>query len=153
MSAHDVYSARLEAAERAYTLNDARAARLANVRGIVFVLALGFLGLTAFKQLPAWGYAAATLSALLYVIAAVVHDRVLKVETQQRHIAELCRKSLARLEGGWHQFSERGDRFVDVAHLYTADLSIFGQGSLFQLLDESVTRSGENRLAEWLSQP
>src|SRR5439155_4135990 len=33
------------------------------------------------------------------------------------------------------------------------DLDIFGQGSLFQLLDETATRAGEEKLAGWLQAP
>ena len=60
---------------------------------------------------------------------------------------------MARLDGGWHRFPNRGDSYAEASHAYTPDLDVFGQGSLFQLLDETATRAGEQRLAAWLMAP
>jgi hypothetical protein len=65
----------------------------------------------------------------------------------------LNERGLARLSGAWRDFAERGERFLSSSHLYAPDLDVFGQASLFQLLNETATRSGEERLASWLSAP
>jgi hypothetical protein len=74
--------------------------------------------------------------------------------------AELARRAtvfyergLARLENRWQGGGEPGDRFLDSHHPYAADLDIFGRGSLFELLSIARTRSGEARLASWLTAP
>jgi hypothetical protein len=38
-------------------------------------------------------------------------------------------------------------------HFYIADLDIFGNASLYQLINRSATASGGNKLAEWLNAP
>jgi DNA mismatch repair ATPase MutS len=38
-------------------------------------------------------------------------------------------------------------------HPYSTDLGIFGEGSVFQLLDTTHTRRGEEALARWLAEP
>jgi DNA mismatch repair ATPase MutS len=60
---------------------------------------------------------------------------------------------LARIEDRWADFGETGDRFNDPHHVYAADLDLFGNASLFQLLSTARTRMGEERLAQWLLSP
>jgi len=153
VNATSEYHQRLEAAERAARVLDRRGARLAHARVAAFLGSAVPLVLTLFGRLPPWGYGVAMLAALAYVALAVVHDRVLKSEARVRATAELNRRSLARLDGGWRQFQERGEKFLSADHPYTADLNLFGPSSLFQLMDETATRGGEAQLAEWLLRP
>ena len=46
-----------------------------------------------------------------------------------------------------------GDDFINEKHFYTADLDVFGKGSLFHFINRSVTSSGNNKLATWLNKP
>ncbi|MGZ3461465.1 MAG: MutS-related protein, partial [Archangium sp.] len=62
-------------------------------------------------------------------------------------------RGIARCTGGWHTLPEKGERFANPEHLCTPDLDVFGQGSVFQLMNETATRAGEERLAAWLSRP
>lgn len=46
-----------------------------------------------------------------------------------------------------------GDRFIDKNHPYTSDLDIFGEHSIFQLVNRTTTESGMILLSKWLSEP
>lgn len=46
-----------------------------------------------------------------------------------------------------------GSDFINEKHFYTADLDIFGPGSLFQLISRSATSPGIYKLAGWLNAP
>jgi DNA mismatch repair ATPase MutS len=48
---------------------------------------------------------------------------------------------------------DNGSRFIDEKHFYTADLDIFGNASLFQLLNRAATTPGITKIAEWLQGP
>jgi DNA mismatch repair ATPase MutS len=48
---------------------------------------------------------------------------------------------------------EPGDQFMNPNHPYTSDLDIFGEHSIFQLLNRTTTESGMILLSEWLSEP
>ncbi len=152
MDARAAYEERRKAAEAEQKRLDGRSALLANGRGLTFIAALALAGFTLFDKLPDWGWWAALASLVAYVVLAVIHHRVIGAEERARVRAALNARGLARLEGRWHEFPERGDRFLTSNHLYAADLDVFGQGSLFQLIDESATRAGEERLAAWLSE-
>jgi len=48
---------------------------------------------------------------------------------------------------------DTGHKFINQNHPYTSDLDIFGQHSIFQLLNRTTTESGMILLSEWLSEP
>ena len=45
---------------------------------------------------------------------------------------------------------DQGERFNDPAHPYAHDLDLFGEDSLFQHLNRTVTFSGTQKLVSWL---
>jgi hypothetical protein len=93
------------------------------------------------------------IPAAAFVALLVTHDRLLKILERRRRAARYFERGLARLDGNWSGTGETGDRLLDSAHPYAADLDIFGKGSLFELLSTARTRIGEDTLANWLLQP
>ncbi len=49
--------------------------------------------------------------------------------------------------------TENGTQFQDKNHPYTSDLDIFGDFSIFKLINRTRTSSGAEKLAKWLSYP
>jgi hypothetical protein len=62
-------------------------------------------------------------------------------------------RGLGRLENRWQGKGNSGSNYVSDTHLYAKDLDILGTGSLFELLCETRTISGERTLARWLLAP
>jgi len=151
-----VASAHASAAAAKRTLAEAldrRMARVANGRAATF-LGVGVLTVLAiFERLPTLAWTGAGLCAVAYVILAIHHSRLLARERRAYEEAAWHARALARLDGSWGALASKGERFVDVHHLYTSDLDIFGAGSLFQWLDETATGAGEEKLASWLRAP
>ncbi|KFE72313.1 MutS-related protein [Hyalangium minutum] len=150
---HRTYTERRTAAQAKLAELDQVSARYANLRGLTFLAAAGISGLILFGKLakPYWWAVAGAVAA--YGVLAVLHHYVFRREARERLYVTLNERGLDRLSGAWREFTERGERFLSPAHLYTPDLDVFGQASLFQLLNETATRSGEERLASWLSAP
>ncbi|WP_183563145.1 MutS-related protein [Mucilaginibacter sp. SP1R1] len=46
-----------------------------------------------------------------------------------------------------------GQRFANDKHFYIADLDIFGNASLYQLVNRTATSTGNNKLAQWFDKP
>jgi hypothetical protein len=147
------YTERRATAQAKLVELDRVSARYANLRGLTFLAAAGLAGLIAFGRLPKPYWWAVAGAGVLYITLAVLHHYVFRREARERLYDLLNERGLARLSGAWREFTERGERFLSPAHLYTPDLDVFGQASLFQLLNETATRSGEERLASWLSGP
>ena len=90
------------------------------------------------------------IPAALFVILAVVHEKVLRWLRERRRVSQFYERGLARLEDRWMGTGEPGDRFLDPAHPYARDLDLFGEGSLFELLCTAQTHAGEETVARWL---
>jgi len=132
---------------------DRQGARLANLRTAAFVAAAALLVGTYFAGWPKALYGAGAAAALAYVALAVVHHRVILREEAARIRRRVSERGIGRLTGQWQRFPSRGERFASETHLYAPDLDVFGQASLFQLIDETATKHGEEVLAGWLSKP
>jgi MutS domain V len=87
---------------------------------------------------------------LLFIVLAVLHERVLRKLREYARLRVYYERGIARVENRWAGTGEGGEQFLDAAHPYARDLDIFGAGSLFQLLCTARTRSGEETLAAWL---
>lgn len=57
------------------------------------------------------------------------------------------------MEDRWAGSGTWGLNFLDLDHPYAADLDLFGEGSLFELLCAARTKAGEEALATWLLAP
>ena len=125
--------------------------RISNSRLAVF-LAGGALALVAFdtQWLSRWWIA---VPVGVFAALVVVHDRVINQRRQADRAVLFYERGMARLQHRWMGSGEAGERFVDAAHPYAADLDVFGSGSLFELLCTARTRAGEATLAAWLQAP
>jgi hypothetical protein len=100
---------------------------------------------------PSVGWLA--VPAVLFLALVTVHERVRRVVHRAQRAVEFYRRGLDRLDGHWAGKGNTGDRFLDPAHPYAADLDLFGVGSLFERLCTARTRAGEEVLAAWLLGP
>ncbi len=142
----DDYKAQLERLDR-------RSLLLANGRGLAFVGTFALIGLSFWGKLPGVGYWGAGGSALLFLVLAVAHDKVLRREQRMRHRVAINERGVARLEDRWHDQPHHGSHYLRPEHPYATDLNIFGRASLFQRLDTTSTKQGEETLAGWLLAP
>jgi hypothetical protein len=145
---HAVISARLDEHRAVARQLDRRDARAASVRLLLFVIAAG-VAIAAFgldRISAAWLLAPAGA----YVALAVHHDRILRRRELARRAIAFHEAALARIEDRWAGHGTRGERFKTDDHPYAADLDLFGEGSLFELLCTARTRPGEDTLAAWL---
>jgi hypothetical protein len=144
--AYERRQAELSAQNRAL---DGRERTLSALRGVT-ILAAGALGLFGgLRSSVPLGVASGVTFAVF--LAAVVWHAVLitrKAEIELR--LSLVARGLARIADTYETFPERGERFAPEQHPYAKDLDLFGQRSLFQLLNTAETAAGQGTLAAWL---
>jgi hypothetical protein len=109
---------------------------------VVAVALLGFRCVTALYMLPA--------PIILFVVLAARHEKVLRSIRLRERTIVFYERGIARIEDRWAGTGETGDRFLDPAHPYARDLDLFGNASVFELLNTARTRAGEETLARWL---
>jgi len=120
--------------------------RLGYVRLVLalVIVVVGWMGWVSHACSPAW-----TALPLLAFAAVVVRNHlVTEARIRAGRAADYYRDGLARIEGVWS--GPMGRRFEDLSHLYAADIDLFGERSLFQMLCRARTRTGERVLATWL---
>jgi len=145
--------------------------RLGNLRLLLASIA-AIIAWTSFKghYLSPWWLVA---PAAAFAGIAVWHSRILRTRELAERAVAFYQRGLARIEDRWAGSGETGERFddrssgdrssddhlsgdhssSDAQHVYSADLDLLGNGSLFQLLSTARTRMGEDMLAQWLLAP
>ena len=115
----------------------------------VAMIAVAWFALWARAISPLW------LVAVLALFAGVVfyHRSVLGRRARSARVVAFYENRMARIEDRWIGTGAMGERFADPHHVYSADLDLFGKGSVFELLSMAYTRMGEETLAKWLLAP
>ncbi len=80
------------------------------------------------------------------------HNRLRTRRNQLLTLQRVNEDELKRLNFQLADF-DQGTFFQTPQHPYTSDLDVFGEHSLFQLINRSATQSGKTTLAQWLSNP
>jgi hypothetical protein len=91
--------------------------------------------------------------ALPVPVAAASIRRLQRFRQSQSRIWRLKRfyeRALQRVNGNWARTGSNGEEFTDPNHVYSADLNICGEGSLFELLCIARTSLGRRGLADYL---
>src|SRR5207244_2538803 len=85
------------------------------------------------------------------------HEKILARARRTLRAITFYERGLARIEDRWAGTGwAGGSSEISTAHQshpYAADLDIFGNGSLFELLNITRTGSGEETLTRWLLEP
>ena len=90
---------------------------------------------------------------VVFIGLVVAHNRLLLDRDRVTRSVAWYEHGIARIQDRWSGLGSRGDRFLDADHLFAQDLDLFGDGSLFQLLNTAQTQTGEETLATWLQTP
>jgi len=121
-------------------------------RTIVFIAAIVIAVFAVRGQLGArWLIAPGAV----FLALAIAHGRVLARRGRLRTAVSLCEDGIARIEDRWAGKGDAGTSFQAAAeaHLYAADLDLFGAGGLFELLSVARAPIGRATLAAWLQGP
>ncbi len=152
MEVKTVYQQRLSKIEGELNQTRQKASRLPFIRlGVLVLVIVVFvilfqLGLTTIAWIG--------LVAGLAVFGKIVqHD--LKVNKQVKRLETLLlinQQENQSLEGDMSAF-DGGKVFIDKTHRYTHDFDIFGDSSLFRLINRTTSAPGKGLLAQWLAFP
>ena len=85
--------------------------------------------------------------AVLFIVAAVIHETVLQKIRQHKSLRQVNAREAEALSGLFIEGLDSGAEFSDPNHSYTSDLDIFGERSLFHFLNRAATSIGRRALA------
>ncbi len=125
--------------------------RLSLFRLIIFVISIILL-ITLFRlnlNIPAFIVLSISIIGFSFVIK--YHDKIAYLKQHTSFLKKINESEIQRekcnLEG-----LDTGQKFINQNHPYTSDLDIFGQHSIFQLVNRATTESGMILLSKWLSE-
>lgn len=123
--------------------------RIGTLRLILF--AAGIAGIIYFwdeGRLVIGGIAAITF--IPFILLVKLHNRLFHQKDYLEKKIEINRQELQALTYDTSAF-DNGEEFINPSHLYTYDLDVFGEHSLFQYINRTATQPGKKRLAEWMN--
>ena len=130
---------------------ESKARLIANGRLIAALGAIGLVGAIAFADMPTETWGGVFGLVVVFGALVVIHARVHAQKDKAAAAMRFHERALARMAGKWRSFPSTGERWAVATHPYAGDLDVFGRASLFQRLDATSTRYGEELLARWLS--
>jgi hypothetical protein len=145
------HTAALEARKTAAGARESEARVVGNARLLVAIGTLVLLGAITFAKTPRGTPLAVVVLVLLFGALVVVHARIHTQKDRANAAMRFHERALARLAGKWRTLPQTGERWAIATHPYAGDLDVFGRASLFQRIDATSTRYGEEVLARWLS--
>lgn len=106
-----------------------------------------------FRQEEAW---VLTVISLIFIIPfiglIIVHNRLFRSKDYTKKLLELNQNELKGLNYDYSAF-DGAKELVDSEHSFGLDLDLFGNHSLFQSINRTVTFPGKQQLAGWFMDP
>jgi DNA mismatch repair ATPase MutS len=99
-----------------------------------------------------WFWVMIVVCLVLFVAFTFYNYGIRKSSDYRKGIIKCCDNHLDRINGKWTAFPDIGAEFIDTEHMYSADLDIVGDKSLFQFLNTTATFHGRTAFAQDLLQ-
>lgn len=151
-SARATYTAGREARARDVAEAERRSRTVGTARVVAALAAVAAVVGIVWGPLGTHGWWGGLAVAVVFGWLVLVHGRIQAASDRATAALRFHERGLARLDDSWGSLPSNGARFVDPEHPYTDDLDVFGPSSLFQRIDRTETRFGEQRLVRWLVQ-
>jgi MutS domain V len=130
---------------------ESRVDRIATARLILAGTALAIVGAIVWVRPGDWIWSVLGLVVVAFVVLVVLHARAHGAKERAAAALRFHERALARMNHAWERLATTSERFRDTGHPFAADLDVFGQASLMQLVDATETRGGQDQLAQFLA--
>lgn len=149
-STAEIYRNRRDECATALAALTRRSSLLSWIRLASGLPAVVLVGFALYEKLSGWWILPFVVA---FLIAAVIHERVLRGRDRAARAVAYYDRGLARL--AFEAVEDEVDRrdFVPPDHPYAFDLDVFGPRSLYARACVARTAAGRQRLADWLAAP
>ena len=125
--------------------------RLSLLRLLIFVIS-GIILITLFSNnLITPFFIVFPISIICFAFVLKHHNKIAYLRKHMSFLKRINESEILREKCNLEEF-DTGHTFINQNHPYTSDLDIFGQHSIFQLINRTTTESGMILLSEWLSE-
>lgn len=115
-----------------------------------FAVSIGFVVLFTVLDDASWTLGVALCVLFLYFYIRNLDTKNDRKITDASALKLVYEKEVAYQTGDYTKF-DAGERYLQPTHPFTFDLDVFGQGSLFQRINRTISSGGSDYLAESLS--
>lgn len=144
----DWYTRRAEEAEHELHEVKQKIFRISMLRLLFFVA--GVAGVVCLFHADRWMLLTAiAITFVPFLLLVKLHSRLYARKEWIETRIEISRNELKGLEGDFSAF-DGGSEYIDPQHLYSYDIDVFGEKSVFQMLNRTCTRIGKDLLARQL---
>ncbi|MBX3227171.1 MAG: DNA mismatch repair protein MutS [Labilithrix sp.] len=150
-SPRETHEAALAARKANAETLEGKANAIGNARLVAALGAIGLVIAIAFANVPRETWLGVVACVIAFGALVVVHARIHAEKDRAAAAMRFHERALDRMSGKWRAFPQTGARWAVPTHPYAGDLDVFGRASLFQRIDVTSTRYGEEILARWLS--
>jgi DNA mismatch repair ATPase MutS len=149
MHAKDFFQNQLDLNENLNKRFQGLATRIATIRFFVFIMAmLAFVYYINYREMLIALIVLFTAT-IIFVLLVKKHNKLKFARNQHKFLSDINCEELARLKGDLSSIMN-GEEFSPKDHRYAEDLDIFGDHSIFQLLNRTSTFPGKKLLANRL---
>ncbi|MBW6408846.1 MutS-related protein [Clostridium weizhouense] len=85
-----------------------------------------------------------------FIGVVIYHSNKLEAKKRSDIIININKRGLDRLSGEFKKFKDNGSEYLDENNPFINDLNVFGQNSIFQFINSTVTKGGRERLVNIL---
>jgi len=103
-----------------------------------------------YKNLNILTASAVILFLVIYVTLRIKDEKCIKNITILRNMQSVCEKELCYLNGDFTPFNN-GGKYINIQHEFSYDLDLFGESSLFNRINRTITSDGSDKLADKLT--
>lgn len=126
--------------------------RISLLRLLIFVISSAILIILFSKNLITPTFIVLPISIICFAFVLKHHNKIADLRKHTSFLKRINESEILREKCNLEEF-DAGYKFINQNHPYTSDLDIFGQHSIFQLVNRTTTESGMMLLSEWLSEP
>lgn len=145
------YNEKIEFFNQEIQIQKKRLNRIFLIRIVSFILCFSLFFIFAqYSLLYAFLLAPAIVILFLFLVKVEIRTQR-KIEYFNNRI-QINKNEINQLNSKYDLF-DQGKEFINKEHPYVSDLDIFGNRSIFQLLNRSCTYGGRALLSRWLSSP
>ncbi|BCZ44678.1 DNA mismatch repair protein [Clostridium gelidum] len=85
-----------------------------------------------------------------FLILMFYHNNIFEYKKRIDLLININEKGLKRLGGEFKKFKDNGSEYLDDEHSFINDLDVFGNNSIFQYINSTVTKGGREELVKLL---
>lgn len=86
-----------------------------------------------------------------FIVVATYHNKLINKKERLERFLEINEKGVKRINGEFKSIEDDGSEYINDSHPFSSDIDIFGKSSLFQLINDTLTKGGREKLVKSLT--